>query len=153
MNNVCKACGYAGENLWRDNNYYCASCGAKIEETQNLAAVVASEPQVDAAPIPVSAMCPICKNVKNNTAQNGKCNCALCGATFTPQSAAQQQSYAQPSNFSQAPILNKSERQKVLEKQKNDNTILGFVCLFLFWPAAIYFFYKVYQITQELSNL
>ena len=44
-------------------------------------------------------------------------------------------------------------RRIELESKRNGKMIWGIVCLFLFWPLSIYFFYQMSQITKELKML
>lgn len=48
---------------------------------------------------------------------------------------------------------NKAARREELLKEKKQKQLLGVVCLFLFWPAAIYFFYKASEIDKEIASL
>ena len=142
MNKKCTICGYSGENVWRDGKYYCATCGSEIDVTQkdNNANTASSEGMT------VNAECPICKNDKNNILQDGKCRCSLCGTSFDYHQTVQ--SNCEPTNtfFTDA-------RRAELEKQKNNKLIWGIVWLILCWPVSIYFFYKMYQLSQEISKL
>ena len=145
MKKICHICGHDGENVWRDGKYYCAFCGSQIDVTRQDSNTNGG----DTAEVVVSAVCPICKNADNNTLKNGKCRCALCGTTF---------GLNQKTNETQASATSfdtdyKAARRAELEKQKNKKLVWGIVWLLLFWPVSIYFFYKVYQITQEQSKL
>ncbi len=46
-----------------------------------------------------------------------------------------------------------SVRKEELLKEKKKNTTLGIVFLFIFWPLAVYFFYKASQIGKEIDLL
>lgn len=144
MNKQCQVCGFNGENVWRDGKYYCATCGSEIDVTQK-----DSNASVNtAAGVTINAVCPVCKNDQNITVQNGQCHCPLCGTTFDFRQAA----------MSNEPAYNTfggydSTRKAELEKQKNKNLKWGIVWLILFWPVSIYFFYKMYQISQEISHM
>ena len=146
MNKTCKICGHTGENVWRENKYYCASCGNEIDVTQ-------SEPQRNEVIINIA--CPICKNAKNNTIREGKCHCSLCGTEFDPQTVAQPayNTYNTYNTTPQyAPAYNDARRH-MLEEEKSKRLLWGCVFLVLFWPVSIYHFYKLYQASQELSKL
>ena len=166
MNKTCKLCGYSGENMWRDNKYYCRSCGAEIDVTQPDPAGPSSIEPTDvpmsdsASGVIANVTCPICKNESNNTVQNGMARCSLCGTTFDPkapprqtdpsfQNAYQNASYNNP--YSPAGL--KLSRRQQLEKEKNNRIIWGCLFLCLFWPVGIYHFYKYYTVSQELSKL
>lgn len=147
MNKTCKVCGHTGENVWRDNKYYCAACGSEIDVTQP------DPPQVSASPdqnaVILNIPCPVCKNAANNTIKDGKCRCSLCGTTFNPQVVSQpayQNSAIQTTNPNNARI-------QELEKEKSSRLTWGIVFLFLFWPVSVYHFYKMYQISQEIASL
>ncbi len=159
MNKKCNVCGFAGENVWRDGKYFCASCGSEIDVTQP-GGYPETQPPVNPNPaanrMPVSAVCPICKNSNNNYMQNGQCHCAMCGTTFAYQ---QYNSTPNPTYNSYNGGYNggynpyNSERRASLEKQKNNRLVWGIIWFFLFWPVSIYHFYKLYKITQELNRL
>ena len=148
MNKICPICGHSGEVTWRDGKYYCAMCGHEIDETTPN---VPDAPQVPMGAIAVDVTCPICKNSNGNTMQGGKCVCSLCGTTFdmpriSSSEPEQHNSYNSGYSYSQS-------RLKELESDKNKKTIWGIVCVFLFWPASIYFFYKAYKIGQEIKSI
>ena len=155
MNKVCKVCGYKSENVWRDGKYYCAACGSEIDMTQP-DNDVPQQGNNDLAPqtgntyaadeVVINAVCPICKNASNNTLRNGKGHCALCGTSFDLAQAYN----PQPSVNVQD--VNRAKRAE-LEQKKNKKMILGIVFLFIFWPVSIIFFYEMYQISKEISNL
>lgn len=140
MNKICKVCGHNGKNVWRENKYYCASCGSEIDVTQP------DPPQND---VIINIACPVCKNASNNTIKNGKCHCSLCGTEFNPQTVVQP---TYNSNTQNVPAYNNARRQQ-LEKEKNKRLVWGCVFLFLFWPVSVYHFYKMYQVSQEISKL
>lgn len=140
MQKICKICGHNGENVWKDGRYYCASCGSEIDITQQ-----DSNTNCDSTETVIDAVCPVCKNDNNNTLRNGKCHCALCGILFDVN-----QQINNPQHIIGA---YKTTRRAELEKQKNNRMVWGIVWLFLFWPISIYHFYKMYQISQEISNL
>lgn len=45
------------------------------------------------------------------------------------------------------------DRKAQLLEEKKNNQILGVIFLFVFWPAAIYFFYKASQIDKQINSL
>lgn len=144
MNKICKVCGHNGENVWRDGKYYCASCGSELDVTQQ----DSNTNEGRSSEVMINAVCPICKNANNNTLKNGRCHCALCGTSFD----INQQAFTPPN----ATVPNNNDiaaRRAELEKQKNSKLIWGIVWIFLCWPVSIYFFYKMYQISQEISKL
>lgn len=145
MNKICKVCGHNGENVWRDGKYYCALCGSEIDVTQR-------DSNTNGAPsteVAINVVCPICKNASNNTLRDGKCRCALCGTSFN----VNQQAYDPQSNMSALNVGCIAERRADLEKQKNNKMLWGIVWLFIFWPVSVYHFYKMYQISKEISSL
>ncbi len=108
-----------------------------------------SRPTPPPPPPVINVTCPICKNTVNNTLVNGKCRCGRCGSNFD---------FNQPVYISNPDTGSKhtdytSKKRANLEKEKNNKLVLGIVFLFVFWPVAIYFFYKTYQISQEISKL
>lgn len=156
----CGICSHVGELTWRDGKYYCAMCGSEIAETEPV-----TQTQYQAQPRSVvttsNVMCPICRNKDNNLFDGMKYRCALCGTSFdlqqTPppqqQYQYQQQGYQQPYNNG-APYYNvNSQRYAALKKDKDKKVTLGIVFIFLFWPASIYFFYKAYQLNEEMKML
>ncbi len=148
MNKICKICGYAGENTWRDGKYYCASCGSEIDvtQTENAQSSNGQATNTSGNAVPIQVVCPICKNDKNNYLQNSQCHCSLCGSTFSPN-----QSYGMGGAAFGASVA--SARKAELEQKKSKRLKWGIVFLFLCWPVAIYHFYKLYEITQEISKL
>jgi len=144
--NRCKICGAAGEPVWREGKSYCASCGSMME----------TEP-VYAAPVvpvqPVRAVCPICKNADNNAMRDGKYVCALCATEFAVQQPQYQQVNVRQSAYQNLTSPQNTGRRMELEKERNRKIVWGLVWVFLFWPVAVYQFYKAYQVHQELSNL
>ncbi len=145
MNKICKVCGHAGENTWRDGKYYCASCGSEIDITQAESAT--SSQSINS--VPIQAICPICKNANNNYFQNGQCHCSMCGSSFS-----MQQPHTHINNMGYNTNHAAIEAKKAaLEKQKNSKLIWGIIWLLIFWPVSIYYFYKMYQISQEISKL
>ena len=46
-----------------------------------------------------------------------------------------------------------SSRKEELLQKKKQNMTYGVICLFIFWPLAIYFFYKASQIGKEIDSL
>ena len=144
----CNVCSHIGELTWRDGNYYCAMCGSKVEETQPQVQVQAPvQPTVVAA----NVVCPICRNKENNQFDGSQYRCSMCGTSFDLQQAAQAQQY----EYSPQQFNGFASKQKIdeLKKQKDRKILIGIVCVFLFWPASIYFFYKAYKIHQELKEL
>ena len=149
MTKKCNVCSYVGELTWRDGKYYCAMCGSEIAETDP---VVQAQPQMQQSRPTVvvnNVNCPICKNAANNQFDGTHYRCSLCGTSFDLQQA-QAQQYGQFHS-----VHNRSQSQAVqeLKKQKDRNMVIGIVFVFLFWPVAIYFFYKAYQINKELRDL
>jgi len=155
MNKQCRVCGYIGENVWQNNRYYCAACGSEIDVTQP-----------DPVPQPqftqqtaIQVVCPICKNAANNTLVNGQYRCALCGTMFdytSPQTYAPVNNGYNPGYNGYNPgyqYQNTYARRMELESKRNNKMIWGIVCLFLFWPLSIYFFYQMSQISKELKML
>jgi len=144
----CEICSHVGELTWRNGKYYCAMCGSEVAETDP---VVTPQPQVQARPSMVAAnvMCPICKNKENNQFDGIKYHCALCRTSFDLQQAAQLQQYDQYGSASNS--YAQSEKQKELKKERDNKVVLGIVFVFLFWPVSIYFFYKAYQLNNELK--
>lgn len=145
----CNICSYVGELTWRDGKYYCAMCGSEIAETDP---VVQAQPQVQTRSTVVvnNVNCPICKNAANNQFDGEHYRCSLCGTTFDLQQAAQSQQYGQ---FTGETYHSRSGKIEELKKQKDRNIVIGVVCVFLFWPASIYFFYKAYQTNKELKAM
>ena len=152
MNKICTVCGHAGENVWRDGKYYCASCGAEIDVTQP-----------DPTPVTVNVPCPVCQNASGNTAENGRCRCALCGTTFIPQINEGRNSGYTNNNTGYSGYNNGGYnsnkgysrdygRKAELEKEKSKRLMWGVIFLFLFWPVAVYHFYKLYEISNELAE-
>ncbi len=140
MDIVCDACGYAGENTWRDGNCYCGMCGTALHSD-------ATGPNQQ----PIHALCPICKNDQGNYMEDGKCYCVLCGTEFD---------YLAPTLYDDidpGKELNAPERsgwenhRKELEKKKSHHLKWGVFFLIFFWPISIYHFYKVHQISQEMN--
>ena len=130
----CNVCGHTGELTWRDGKYHCAACDSEISET---------EPAVQKSTVVNNATCPICKNRENNLFDGNRYRCALCGTDFDMYQAAETQTNTTVSN-------NGDIAQKAVDgfKKKDPNLILGIIFIFLFWPLAIYFFYKFYQSTK-----
>lgn len=145
MNKICKVCGHNGENVWKDGKYFCASCGSEVDVTQQDSNTNGGS----STEVVINAVCPICKNANNNTLRDGKCHCALCGTSFD----FNQQSYNTQSNINAQNANYIAARRAELEKQKNNKMVWGIVWLFFFWPVSIYHFYKMYQISQEISKL
>ena len=152
MNKVCSICGHAGENVWRDGKYYCAICGAEIDVTGPSAPSPAPETAYAGGTVPVDVTCPICRNANNNVLQNGKCRCALCGTAFDM--PRQSYDYQSGSNYQYDYYGSSSvQRREELKKQRDKKVVWGIVWLLLFWPVGVYFFYKAYQLTQEMNRL
>ncbi len=145
MNKTCKMCGHNGEVMWRDGKYYCRYCGSEIDVTQQDSNTNCSF----SATSTINAVCPICKNANNNTFENGKYRCALCGTSFN----VSQQEYNSRSNINTQNDYYISTKRAELEKEKNNKLLWGIVFIFLFWPISIYHFYKMHQISTEISKL
>ena len=62
--------------------------------------------------------------------------------------------YVEPTQFSfgSGSGITGATKEELL-KEKKKNTTYGIVTLFLCWPLAIYFFYKVSKINKELESL
>jgi uncharacterized membrane protein YvbJ len=145
MNKICKICGHNGENIWRDGKYYCAACGSEVDGTRQDSNTNGSS----STETIINAVCPICKNANNNTLRDDKCHCALCGTLFD----FNQQAYNPQSDITAQNANYIATKREELEKKKNNKLVWGIVWLFLFWPVSIYHFCKMYQISQEISNL
>ena len=52
-------------------------------------------------------------------------------------------------------IIKQGESPKIkdLQKQSNENLLFAIISFFVFWPVSIYFFYKMYQINEEIKKL
>lgn len=140
MIKTCHTCQHTGELTWRDGKYYCAMCGSEISEKQ-------PEAQPQRAATVNNVSCPICKNRENNLFDGTKYRCSLCGTPFDwrpeePVFTNRQQSSG--STFAYA---------QTLKEKKKKHLTWGIVCVFFFWPASIYFFYKAYQLNKELEIL
>ena len=149
MNKICSVCGFSGENVWRDGKYFCASCGSEIDMT-----APDSAPKSDS--VVVNAECPICKNREGNVVRGGKCYCALCASEIDLAAQNQRSSYGNSYSESYGRPFSydaKSARKKELEKKRNGHLVWAIVWVFLCWPVSIYFFYKLYQDSQELSKI
>ena len=148
----CNICGHTGELTWRDGKYYCAMCGSEIAETDP---VVHTQPvtPVQHTTVATNVTCPICKNKENNWFDGSHYHCALCGTSFDLQQATQVQQFQQYQQYNAAPNYLHTQRVKELKTQKDRNTTLGIVFIILFWPAAIYFFYKAHKANKELTAL
>lgn len=167
MKMKCITCGYEGEPTWRDQKYYCPFCNMEIPESQ---LTVEKEPDKTytekvSAPI-VKATCPICRNSDGNTLEDGECKCSLCGTVFDIEAAGADPGYSSASGsfqstagdspearyFKQATAMSgsSSNRRNALEEEKGKRLLWGCIFLVVFWPIAIYHFYKLYQITKEL---
>lgn len=149
MEKTCQICGHKGELTWRDNQYYCSCCGSIVEVTQQ-------EPQ--SAPViqsrqtlGVQVVCPICKNDQNNYLQDGQFYCSMCGSAFNAQQSNVNPSVPNTDYYVPRSTMSNARRE-ALEKEKNDRLIWGIVWVFLFWPIAVYHFYKLYKVTQELKG-
>lgn len=154
MMNRCKICGAGGDPVWRDGRSYCASCGSMMETApMPVNPVVQTVQPVITQSAAVRAVCPICKNADNNGLRNGRYVCALCATEFDFQQPQYQQVSVQQSPYQDLTRLHNTARREELEKQRNRKVIWGIVWIFLFWPIALYQFYRAYQISQELSNL
>lgn len=85
--------------------------------------------------------------------------CRECGTplknTSTTENSAEGTSFATypQSNISVPNANYKASRRKELEKQKTNKMIWGIVWLFPFFPVSVYYFHKMYQISQEISKL
>lgn len=145
----CNICGHVGELTWRDGKYYCTMCCSEVAE---------DEPQYTApaqTSVPAyNVVCPICKNDQNNMPSGSQYRCALCGTIFD---AGQEYEYIQPAtnaaSYGNTGYNNKAQLLQELHKQKDKKTLYGIICLFLFWPASIYFFYKANQINKQINQL
>ena len=152
----CPACGHTGELTWRDGKYRCAMCDGEISET---------EPQVQAqrSTTVSNATCPICRNKENNLFDGSKYRCALCGTPFDLQPEVQEPTFHQFAGvnipFAQQPRQYAGTKPvatpyiKELQKTKKKNMTWGIVCIFLFWPVSIYFFYQYYKTNKMLNAL
>lgn len=154
----CRVCNHTGELTWRDGKYHCAMCDSVISETEPEVAVPHTTP-AGAAPhtaprqasVVNNATCPICKNTANNLFDGFKYRCSLCGTSFdVPVSQSTYESSYTPSNTNS---FIHEQKVKELQQQREKNLIIAIVLLVLFWPAAIYFFYKFYQLGKEISAL
>lgn len=151
--NRCNICGAAGDPVWREGRSYCASCGSVMETAPMYAEPVMPTQPVIAQSTAVRPVCPICKNADNNGMRNGRYVCALCATEFDFRQPQYQQTYVQPSAYQDLTQLHSSARRGELEKKRNRKVVWGIVWIFLFWPIAVYQFYRAYQISQELSKL
>ena len=146
----CHICAHVGELTWRDGKYYCAMCGSEIAEPEpQYTAPAAAAP---AAPVQ-NAVCPICRNTNNNTPCGSQYRCALCGTMFDLGQQSYATTYAPPASPYGNSYQNKANQLRELHAQKDKKTLWGIVCLFLFWPASIYFFYKANQINKQIKQL
>lgn len=145
MNKVCKICGHNGENVWRDGKYYCAACGSEVDVTQQDSNTNGGS----STEVVIDVVCPVCKNANNNTFRDGNCHCVLCGTSF----GFNQQAYNPQSNIPTPNANYMAARRAELEKKKHDRLVWGIVWLALCWPVAIYHFYKMKQISQEIARL
>lgn len=149
MDEQCKIYGCNGENVCREERYYCATCESEIDVVQkdNMTNIDAS------AEITADTVCPLCNKIMlNNAFQNGKYHCSLCGTEFDFD-----QNIIQPNS-----ALSKADhavtRLAELEKQRNNKMVWGFVWLVLCWPVSIYFFTKhirfrkKFQMTQTCDS-
>lgn len=147
MKKVCTICGHNGELVWRDGKYYCASCGCEIEVTQQDVNTNAASADV----VYVKAACPICKNAVNNTASGGKCHCSLCGSSFVVSGQSADDDYDDTEDSFES---SQREARKIKLKQERDSKIVwAVVWLVLFWPVSIYYFWKIFQLSQEIDKL
>ena len=146
MVKTCNVCHHVGEPTWRDGAYYCAICGAPID----MSTPSPVQPVVtDAAPTVIAATCPICRNAAGNTLVNGRCRCALCGTMFDYQAPVYQQpGYQQPMGG-----YAYQQRRAELEQQRKRHVGWGIFWIVFFWPVAIYQFYKMWQVSDELRRL
>ena len=137
----CHICAHTGEPVWRDEKRYCAVCGSELKDEAPAYDLTESVADVD-------AICPICRNDENNRQEGDKYRCSLCGTLFDLD-----EEYYIPQEETPAYTYNSgSNAKQELQKQKSRNTTIGVVCLFLFWPASIYFFYKAYKANQQLKG-
>jgi ribosomal protein S27E len=153
MNKTCKICGYSGENVWRDNKYYCAACGQEIDVTEyDPHALDEKEDTFDKSSTSanssnfINVTCPVCMNAENNTFENGKCHCSLCGTTFDVNEAHNR------STGGGSRTTYSADEIAALENEVNQNLGCGVICIFLFWPLAIYFFIKWHNAKKELER-
>ena len=139
----CHICSHVGELTWRNGKYYCAMCGSEISETQPQ-----YQGQQQTNTVVSNAVCPICKNKDNNVFDGTKYRCALCGTSFDLHQESWQPQYSAP--YQTGYNTNNTYIQELIQKRNRYRT-LGVVFIFLFWPAAVYFFYKMAQINGELK--
>ncbi len=157
MVKTCSVCGNVGEPTWRDGTYYCAACGAVIDMTTP-SPVQPVQPVQQAAPAagaPIAAVCPICKNTNGNMLINGRCRCGMCGTMFDYTAPVYQQPVAggyQQQNPGYNPYYYQQRRAE-LERKKNRALGWGIFWIFMCWPIAIYQFYKMSKISDEITRL
>ena len=144
----CHVCNHTGELTWRDGKYYCAMCGTEISERAPVA-----QPQVQAQPQHSATVnnvtCPICQNRTNNIFDGAKYRCALCGTTFDAQPDASAYSY---NSYTKTNPYRAQQLQE-LHKKKDKALLTAIILFFIFWPVAIYFFYKFYKLDKEIKAL
>lgn len=150
MMKTCGTCHHTGEPTWRDGTYYCAMCGAVIDMTTPSPA----QPPVSTAAAPVGtaivATCPICRNSSGNTLVGGRCRCALCGTTFDYAAPVMQPQMNYQANVGYG---QQNAYRAQLEKQKKHHLGWGIFWFFVFWPIAVYQFYKMWQVSEEIRRL
>jgi hypothetical protein len=151
MIKTCGVCGHTAEPTWRDGTYYCAACGAVIDMTTPSPVQPPVQPPM-AASAPqqvIASTCPICRNGIGNTLVNGRCRCAMCGTMFDYAAPVYQQpGYQQPMGG-----YAYQQRRAELEQQRKRHIGWGIFWIIFFWPVAIYQFYKVWQVSEEIRNL
>lgn len=160
MKKTCSICGYTGENVWRDNKYYCAACGQEIDVTAyDPHALDEDEDTFEEETAPASdsknyinVTCPVCMNSENNTFSNGKCHCSLCGTSFDVSETRQENTYGNTNTGYAGNTYNADEIAR-LESDANSNLGCGIVCIFLFWPLAIYYFVKYHNTKKDIERL
>lgn len=142
MKKICPICGHDGEAVLRAGRYYCEICSTEIAVSQQ----GGSSNNNSSISVCVEAVCPVCTNDENNILKDGKCICSLCG-TIIPSRNEYQPEFAMSSNFGY------SAQREELEKKKKKRLIWGIVWLVICWPVAIYHFYKMNQISEEIKRL
>jgi hypothetical protein len=159
MKKTCSICGYTGENVWRDNKYYCAACGQEIDVTAYDPDALDEDTfeEEDTAPATdsknfINVTCPVCMNSENNTFSNGKCHCSLCGTSFDVNETRQDNAFNSGAHYNGGSNYNADEIAR-LESEASGNLGCGVVCIFLFWPLAIYYFVKWHNNKKDIERL
>ena len=143
MTKTCPSCSYTGELTWRDGKYHCAMCDREISEDSPVV-------QKYQESVVQDVTCPICKNSENNLFNGARYRCALCGTSFDEPYEEEYNSYYQPYSGTNA---SRMQRIEALREEKRKYLRLGVIFIFFFYPAAIYFFYKLYKVNKELKTL